>query len=475
MSPFAAPSIGSVAAAGRRLVGNVAVLAQVALGVVVVLATAERPSLLNSPHKGAFTDWFAGPLHGLLPSLPSDPPLLKRELEIVLLAMLAVWVVVILAGPAVRAAVVIPAVVALHAVFLLCPPFALTDIFNYIGYARLDAVHHLNPYVSLPVLAPDDVGYAYSNWHRLLSPYGPLFTLLLLPVAKLSLPAAYWTYKAVATLASLGMLAAVWALARRLGRSPAAAVAFVGLNPIVLVYALGGKHNDVLMMAAVMAGGLLLLTRREVAGGALLAVAVAIKASAAILAPVMALAGPRRWRAVAGGASAALVLALASWLAFGPHLPDLHDQNRLVSIHSFPNLVGYALGRGGADATVRAVAGAVLFAGIAACGAVAWRTRSWTAPAGWAGLLAMVCVSWLMPWYVLWALPFAALSRSRLLRGTVVVVTAWMVMFNAGLAPVVAPQLSRALTTTSVARANNRFEKSLLTNPAPHRPHHRVP
>ncbi len=130
--------------------------------------------------------------------------MLKRDLQTVLLAMVAVWVVVVLAGPAVRAAVVIPAVVALHAVFLLCPPFALTDIFNYIGYARLDAVHHLNPYVSLPVLAPDDVGYAYSNWHRLLSPYGPLFTLLLLPIAKLSLPAAYWTYKVVATLASLG-------------------------------------------------------------------------------------------------------------------------------------------------------------------------------------------------------------------------------------------------------------------------------
>lgn len=475
MSPFAAPAIGSIAAGARRTLGNLAVAAQVALGIVVVLATAERPSFLSSPHKGAFTNWFAGPLHGLLPSLTSDPAMLKRDLQTVLLAMVAVWVVVVLAGPTVRAAVVISAVVALHAVFLLCPPFALTDIFNYIGYARLDAVHHLNPYVSLPVLVPDDVGYAYSNWHRLLSPYGPLFTLLLLPVAKLSLPAAYWTYKVVATLASLGMLAAVWACARRLGRPPAAAVAFVGLNPIVLVYALGGKHNDVLMMAAVMTGGLLLLTRREVAGGALLAVAVAIKASAAILAPVMALAGPRRWRAVAGGVSAAFVLAFASWLAFGPHLPDLHDQNRLVSVHSFPNLVGYALGRGGADATVRAVAGAVLFAGVAACGAVAWRTRSWTGPAGWAGLLAAVCVSWLMPWYILWALPFAALSRSRLLRGTVVVMTAWLVMLNAGLAPVVAPQLSRALTQTSVARANTRFEKSLLTNPAPVHPHRLVP
>ena len=53
----------------------------------------------------------------------------------------------------------------------------------------------------------------------------------MLPIAKLPLPAAYWTYKVLATLASLGMLAAVWACARRLGRPPAAAVAFVGLEP----------------------------------------------------------------------------------------------------------------------------------------------------------------------------------------------------------------------------------------------------
>ena len=54
-------------------------------------------------------------------------------------------------------------------------------------------------------------------------------------------------------------------------------------------------------------------------------------------------------------------------------------------------------------------------------------------------------------------------------------VTAWLVMFNAGLAPVIAPQLSRALTHTSVARANTQFEKSLLTNPVPVHPHRRVP
>ena len=137
-----------------------------------------------------FSDWFAGPLHGMLPSLMSCPAMLKRELEIVLVAMVAVWVVVVLAGPAVRAAVVIPAVVALHAVFLLCPPFALTDIFNYI--AGCAAGCRAPPQ---PVRELAGAGAARRGIRRQqLAPASrrPLFTLLLLPIAKLSLPAGYW-------------------------------------------------------------------------------------------------------------------------------------------------------------------------------------------------------------------------------------------------------------------------------------------
>ena len=463
------PAIRPAAIVVRRTFAEAAVIVQVALGAAVVLAAAERRSVLSSTHHGAFSDWFAGPLRGMLPSLTHDPTTLKRDLELTLLAMFAAWVIVVLAGSIVRPGVVIGAVLVLHAVFLLCPVFALTDVFNYLGYARLDAVHHLNPYVHLQLLERGDPVYAYSNWHRLLSPYGPLFTLLLLPVAKLPLPVAYWTYKAIATLATLGLLAAVWGCARRLGRAPAPAVAFVGLNPVVLVYALGGKHNDLLMMACLMAGGLLILARREVAGGTVLAAAVAIKASAGLFAPVIALAAPRRWRAVAGGAAAALVLAVVALIAFGPHVPDLRDQTRLVSPHSFPNLIGYALGRGGADAGVRAAMTVLLIAGVAVCALVAWRVRSWPTAAGWAGLLAVVCTSWLIPWYVLWALPFAALSGRRLLRGVTIVVTAWLILFSSGLAPVVVPKLSRSLSRTPVARENQRFERSLLDNPPRHR------
>jgi hypothetical protein len=457
--------LGSVA---RRALGESAVGVQVLLGAALVLAAAERRSVLTSPNHGAFTSWFAGPLEGLLPSLTRNAAVLHRDFRILIAAMLAAWLIVVLAGRAVRPRIVIPGVLVLHAFFLLCPPTTLTDLFNYIGYARMDVVHHLNPYVDLPLLQRGDPVYAYSNWHQLRSPYGPLFTLLMLPIAKLPLPAAYWTYKALATLASLGLLAAVWACARRLGRAPAQAVAFVGLNPVVLVYALGGKHNDLIMMAALMGGGLLILARREVLGGVTLAVAVAIKASAGLLAPMLVVAAPRRWRAVAGAVAGAIVLVDASLFAFGANLPDLADQDRLVSSFSFPNLIGYAIGPGGADATVRSLMTIVLLAGVALCAAVAWRTRRWETPAGWAGLLAVVCTSWLMPWYVLWALPFAAISRSRLLRGAAVVMTVWLAFIASGLGTIVAHQHGIYPNHTAVGQANHRFELNLLRNPPLH-------
>ena len=446
----------------RRTLGELAAVIQVLLGGAVVLAAAERPSVLTSAHKGAFTAWFAGPLRGLLPGLTRSQSMLERGLHGALLAMLGAWLLVLLGGHTVRGGVIVGAVAALNAIFLLCPPLALTDLFNYLGYARLDVVHHLNPYVQLPVAQRSDPVYAYSNWHHLRSPYGPLFTLILLPTAKLPLAVAYWTYKVIATLASLGLLAAVWACARRLGRPPVAAVAFVGLNPIVLVYALGGKHNDVLMMACVMLGGLLILAGREARGGVALAAAVAIKASAGLIAPVLALGARRPGRAVAGAAAGAVLFGALTLLAFGPHLPNVADQDRLVNLWSVPNLLGFAAGHGGADAAVRRIATVAGLAGGAVCALVAWRTRHWETAAGWAALIALASLSWLSAWYVLWVLPFAALSTSRTLRGATLAAVVSLVLVRTGTVPYLLHHFGANVGHTAVWHTNHRFERTLL-------------
>jgi hypothetical protein len=239
-------------------------------------------------------------------------------------------------------------------------------------------------------------------------------------------------------------------------------VAFVGLNPLVLVYAVGGKHLEPLLMACLLAGGLLMLARREAAGGVALAAAVAIKASAGLLAPVIALGTARRGRAVAGLAAGGLGFLAISLLAFGPNLPDLRDQTRLVSRYSVPNLIGFATGHGGADATVRWRFAVAAVVGCGVCAAAAWRLRRWVTPAGWAGLITVVCVSWLMSWYVLWALPFAALSRSRVLRGATVVFGTWLVLVAAGVVPTYLSAHGYHPGATATGRANARFEHALL-------------
>ena len=42
-----------------------------------------------------------------------------------------------------------------------------------------------------------------------------------------------------------------------------------------------------------------------------------------------------------------MLVAAASLIAFGLHIPDLSTQSRLVTNESVPNLIGLALGAGG--------------------------------------------------------------------------------------------------------------------------------
>ena len=149
----------------------------------------------------------------------------------------------------------------MHAIFLLAPPLALTDVFNYINYGRMEVVHHLNPYTTIPISEPhSDPSYALSNWHQLLSPYGPLFTLhhvrrRAARRGRLLLGAEGRSSRWPASRRSL----LVWRCARLLGRDPVAAIVLVGLNPIVLVWGLGGDHNDFLMVFFIVLGFYLLL------------------------------------------------------------------------------------------------------------------------------------------------------------------------------------------------------------------------
>jgi hypothetical protein len=440
--------------AGRRTFGQVDSLLSVASLALILLVSialaavaARQPSFLSPVATGRpFPSWMAGPLAGVWPGRLPQERTLQWLVSAALALLLLAYVVVVWEAPRIRARWVITTILALHLLFLLAPPLQYTDVFNYINYGRMGVVHHLNPYTVTPVHEPhNDPAYAYSNWHYLRSPYGPLFTLLTYAIVPLGVALSFWLLKLITAVCSIGLLALVWRGATKLERSPTRAVALVGLNPVVLLWGLGGVHIDFPMMLLVVGASYLLLASRgwgetrsddlaerrrplthEFVAGCMLVGAVGIKASAVVFLPLGVAMARRRVHVLAGMALAAAILAVATLIVFGPDTAGLLQQAGLVSPEGIPNLIGIALGFGGATSALRAV-----LAGIAAIIVLAAAARAWRRPPG---IMRYACVSafaailtlgWSPPWYVLWALPFVALVGSIRWRAAAVVYTVY--------------------------------------------------
>jgi hypothetical protein len=56
------------------------------------------------------------------------------------------------------------------------------------------------------------------------------------------------------------------------------------------------------------------------------------------------------------------------------------------------------------------------------------RRGDWVSHAGWATLALIASLAWVMPWYVIWVLPLAAIGSSVRLRRTALVVTVFLVL-----------------------------------------------
>jgi hypothetical protein len=498
------------------LVGALALASVVTLSLFVVLLAANRPSILTpTTHAGYFPRWMAGPLGGLLSGFTNNGTVLKYLFTGALVAMYVGYVLALKHAPRLPARWVIAAIVAVHAIFLLSPPLALTDLFNYVNYGRMEIVHGLNPYTTIPILEPhSDPSFPLSNWHQLLSPYGPLFTLLTFVVVPLGVAGSFWALKSILVLTSLATILLVWKCARLLGREPLAAIALVGLNPIVLLWGLGGDHNDFLMVFCIMLGFYLLLLARaqigglrpdsgeemgrvasdadvpaglrsisalrstplrewllplsalEVGAGAAFTAAIAIKASGGILAPVVLAALLRTPRTLIqvllGMVAVGVVLAAASLLAFGLHVPDLSTQSSLVTPESIPNLLGLAAGAGGESAGLRTGLSGVLVVVVLACAWLAWRRRDAITASGWASVALIVTLSWVLPWYVLWVLPLAALSSSRRLRTTALVLGVYLIVAWSPASGLLWNAISFHPQTTALGRLHQRYVRELL-------------
>jgi hypothetical protein len=334
----------------------------------------------------------------------------------------------------------------LLAAFALAPVLLSHDAYSYVAYARLGFVHGLDPYVFPPAAVPTDPIYPEVEWTEATSAYGPLFTLLTYPLAWLPVGAAVVALKAAAALSVLGIAALVYRAAPSRGVAPLPAAAFVALNPLVLVHVVGGAHNDGLAMLLATLSVAALLSARELGAGAALTAAIAIKASTAVIVP-FALLGTRSRhsphqsevdvgyvrrgrpaaRLLAGGALAALAIGAAAYAAFGSSWLDalgLAGENQDRTTHmSIPITVARLTGLD--PDPVRAAFAALFAASLTYLLIQTWRGADWLRMAAWATFGLLIATAWLLPWYLIWLLPLAALSRDRQLQLLTLALTAY--------------------------------------------------
>ena len=210
-------------------------------------------------------------------------------------------------------------IAALHVIVFAGPILLSTDVFSYIAYARMGVEHGLNPYLHGPSAISEDPVFQYvgHDWRRVASAYGPVYTLLSYPLAPLGVVGALWGMKLEALLASAGTLALTWRCARERGLDPVAAILIVGVNPLYVIYGLGGAHNDLIMMLAMMGAVSLTIVgrpsaRREGTAAALVVAGALVKATVAVLLPFM-IVSRRRLAPILGAVAALAAGALVGY------------------------------------------------------------------------------------------------------------------------------------------------------------------
>jgi hypothetical protein len=414
----------------RRALGIGALAGLLAASALLAVAAAARRRIWFVPasEHGGWPDWLAGPFRRL------DFVLLPPRGALLLVAMLVCYLVVLACARAgaIPARLGIGAVVAAHVIFLLAPPLFSADVFGYIDYARLSVLHGLNPYVHGAADAARDPVVPYVRWRDIPTPYGPLFTLVSTPVAWLSVPAALWAFKALSASLSLGCCALVWQIARRRGLDPLRAVLFVGLNPLLLAYGVGGAHNDFLLLALLLGAVLLVLEERAATAGVLGVLAVGVKAPAGVMLPFLMLGSRRPRRVLAGALAGAAVLLAAAFAEFGREalgfVSQIREQQQFVARESVPNRLASLLGFDALPSGLRLLCALAFAAALAGLLWATWRGRlDWLTAAGWATLALLLSTAWLVPWYVVWVLPLAAVARDPRLRGATLLFCVYVV------------------------------------------------
>ena len=325
---------------------------------------------------------------------------------------------------------IVAVIAAVGVCMVVFPARGSNDVFSYAMYGRVLSEHDANPYTALPDQFRNDPIFTSvgQRWVHTPSRYGPIFTAVsaigtaVLPGERLALRLYF---QVITALAVLLLLVLAW----RRWHSTAALV-FVGLHPLMMMSVVNGAHNDIFVGLGVF-GFVLLLERRRMAwAGVALAGAALVKVSAllAAVAAALWLLTRRRTRdafvmfAVAGGVTAVGMAATPGCVAAVRAAADL---NRNASIW-YPVLLFSTRGNSfPVHGPMREIAEVEQFVKTPALVAMAlglavavWALRRRDEASLWSVAALGICTfsvfaAWVMPWYLIWAIPLIAMTTGR--------------------------------------------------------------
>ena len=171
---------------------------------------------------------------------------------------------------------------------LLAAPMMSRDVYSYLmqGAMLRDG---FDPYTEGAAVNPGPMLLEVSHdWRNTTTPYGPLHLWIGEMVTTIvgdNVTAGVFAYKILSTAGFLAIAWAVSAIAGHFGADRAVALWLGVANPVMIIHMIGGMHNESMMVGMVSVGLLLALRRRFALGVALIAVAVSLKATAAIALP----------------------------------------------------------------------------------------------------------------------------------------------------------------------------------------------
>ncbi len=303
-------------------------------------------------------------------------------------------------------------------------PLGSHDMWSYAMYGRILEHYHANPYHVLPAhFAHDPVlRMVGTGWRHTVCVYGPLFLGVAAGVSRLGGTHLLALRMGFQIPVALAVLISLWVVAR--GGARRQSVALVGLQPVLWCSIVNGGHNDVYVgLATVVALGLL-RRERPTQAGAVLAVGALVKLTTLLVLPVV------------------LVVIL---LRYG-----MRATLRTIATVGAILVAGLAVEPGSVTAAANVTAGVITRASLwrlivdagfirshpastVALGVVAVMTALITLAVllrrpidlGSAATLAVVSFavlgSYVLPWYIAWSLPVAALAARRDVRALVAV------------------------------------------------------